>query len=169
MKLERTRSPSPGTRGSGNGRSCLWSPRRALTLVEVLAVVIILGLLAATLTVSFRGQVGRAKRELARTGVGVVVAAIETFALEQGRVPTMDEGLEILTRTSTSRPEPYLRTDKLRDPWGRPYQYVAPGPAPGSAYQVLSLGADGAPGGAAGSDDADITSDDLGPTSAENS
>ncbi|MBL0922080.1 MAG: type II secretion system protein GspG [Phycisphaerales bacterium] len=122
--------------------------------------VIILGLLAATLTISFRGQVGRAKHELARTGIGVVVAAVETYALEQGRIPTMDEGLELLTRPPPGRVEPYLRADKLRDPWGRPYQYVAPGPI--GAYQVLSLGADGAPGGAPGSEDADVTSDDLG-------
>ena len=132
---------------------------QGLTLVEVLAVVIILGLLAATLTVSFRGQIGRAKQELARTGIGVVVAGIETFSMEQERLPTMDEGLEILTRPPAGRAEPYLRPDKILDPWRRPYIYVAPGPI--GAYQVLSYGADGQPGGAAGSEDADINSDDL--------
>ena len=133
--------------------------RRAMTLVEVLAVVVILGLIATTLTVSFRGQVGRAKTELARTGVGVVVGAIETYALETGSIPTMDEGLNALTKSPEGRGEPYIRPDKLVDPWGNPYVYVAPGPT--SAYQVISYGADGALGGAAGTEAADITSDDL--------
>ena len=70
-----------------------------MTLVEVLAVVVILGLIATTLTVSFRGQVGRAKRELAKTGIGVVVGAVETYALETGQLPSMDQGLEALTLT----------------------------------------------------------------------
>lgn len=131
--------------------------RRAMTLVEVLAVVVILGLIATTLTLSFRGQVGTAKRELARTGIGVIVNAIETFALETGSIPAMDTGLDALTQTPPGRGEPYLRPDKLTDPWGRPYLYVAPGP--NSAYQVLSYGADGRPGGEG--EAADISSDDL--------
>ncbi len=133
-----------------------------LTLVEVLAVVVILGLIAATLTLSFRGQVGTAKRQLAKTGIGVVANAVETFALETGRVPTMEEGLDILTRPTPGRSDPFIKPDKLRDPWGSRYLYITPGPtgAPGS-YQVISLGSDRATGGSAGTDAADLSSDDL--------
>ncbi len=134
------------------------SSRLAMTLVEVLAVVAILGIIATTLTLSFRGQVGRAKRELAKTGIGVVVGAVETYAIETGRLPSMEEGLTVLTRVPQGRGEPYLRADKLVDPWGRPYAYVAPGPE--SAYQVICYGADGALGG--DGEAADTTSDDLG-------
>jgi general secretion pathway protein G len=134
-----------------------------MTLVEVLAVVVILGIIAATLTISFRGQVGKAKRELAKTGIGVVVAAIETYAIETGRLPTMEEGLEVLTRPTQGRSEPYLKADKLTDPWGNPYIYVTPSSAQaGGAYAVISYGADGQPGAADGDEEArDITSDDL--------
>lgn len=134
--------------------------RPGLTLVEVLAVVVILGLIAATLTLSFRGQVGTAKRQLAKTGIGVIVNAVETFALETGRVPTMDEGLNVLTVAAGGRREGLLKPDKLLDPWRTPYAYVTPGPR--SLYQVISYGGDQLPGGAAGSEAADITSDDLG-------
>lgn len=132
---------------------------RGMTLVEVLAVVVILGLLATTLTLSFRGQVGRAKRELAKTGIGVVVNALETYALETGALPTMEEGLTALTRTPPGRGEPYLKADKLRDPWGNLFLYITPGP--NSAYQVMSYGADGQLGGEPGSEAEDVTSDDL--------
>jgi len=135
--------------------------RKGMTLVEVLAVVIILGLLATTLTLTFRGQVGRAKTEIARTGIGVVVNAIETYALETGSIPSTQQGLAALTETPQGRGAPYLSADKLRDPWGNSFAYVEPGPD-GSAYQVISYGADGQPGGAEGSEAADITSDNLG-------
>lgn len=137
--------------------------RSAMTLVEVLAVVVILGLIAATLTISFRGQVGKAKRELAKTGIGVVVSAIESYAIETGRIPSMEEGLEVLTQPTRGRSEPFLKADKLIDPWGNPYVYVSPSNSPqGGAYAVISYGADGAPGNAAGDPEAeDITSDDL--------
>lgn len=135
-------------------------PHLGLTLVEVLAVVVILGMIAATLTISFRGQHARAKYELAKTGIGVIVNALETYALETGNLPTLEEGLEVLTRTPQGRGEPYLKADKLIDAWGHRYRYVIPGPA--SAYQVISYGADGQPGGAEGTQDVDITSDDLG-------
>ena len=130
-----------------------------MTLVEVLAVVIILGLIAGTLTYSFRGQVGRAKRELAKTGIGVIVSAIETYALETGSLPTMEDGVQVLTQIPPGRSEPYLKPDQLLDPWGSQYVYITPGP--NSSYQVLSYGADKALGGAEG-DDQDITSDALG-------
>ncbi|MCB9848565.1 MAG: type II secretion system major pseudopilin GspG [Phycisphaeraceae bacterium] len=130
-----------------------------MTLVEVLAVVIILGLIAATLTYSFRGQVGRAKHELAKTGVTTIVSAIETYALETGALPTMDEGLRVLTEAPPGRSEPFLKPDQLVDPWGSPYVYITPGP--NSSYQVMSYGADKALGGVGG-EEADITSDALG-------
>ncbi|MEQ9617534.1 MAG: type II secretion system major pseudopilin GspG [Phycisphaerales bacterium] len=138
--------------------------RKGMTLVEVLAVVILLGLIATTLTLSFRGQVGRAKTEIARTGIGVIVNAIETYALETGSIPSTQQGLAVLTETPQGRGAPYLSPDKLNDPWGNRYAYVEPGPE-GSAYQVICYGADGQPGGTAGTEDADITSDDLGGSS----
>jgi general secretion pathway protein G len=45
--------------------------------------------------------------------------------------------------------------DLPKDPWGRPYLYRVPGPE-GAPFAVLSLGADGQPGGSGR--DADITS-----------
>lgn len=147
-------------RSKGRGSS-----RVGMTLIEVMAVVVILALLAGTLTYSIRGQMGTAKRELARSGIGVVVNAVETYALETGRLPTLEQGLGVLTESPAGRGEPFLRPDKLADPWGHAYVYITPGP--NSAYQVASYGADGAPGGTGA--DADITSDDLGRRDGESS
>ena len=134
--------------------------RGGLTLVEMLAVVIILGLIAAALTTTFSGQVGRAKTEIAKSGIGTVVAAIETYGLERGEIPSMEQGLRVLTQRPSGRAEAYLKPDQIIDPWGNEYAYITPGAE--SRYEVISYGADGRPGGEAGSEDADISSERLG-------
>ena len=45
----------------------------AMTLVEILAVVVILGLLAVTLTVGIGGKMSRAKREIAKIQIAQIV------------------------------------------------------------------------------------------------
>lgn len=134
--------------------------RRGMTLVEVLAVVVILGLIAGTLLVGFSGSFGRAKHELAKTGIGVVVAQLEKYKIEQDRWPSNDQGLAVLTDgQATPQDSYYLSPSQLRDPWSRAFLFVAPGPG-GHPYEVISYGADGQPGGE--SENADISSVDLG-------
>jgi len=127
-----------------------------MTLLEVLAVVVILGLLAVTLTVGLTGKIGRAKREIARTQISQVITQIQAFQLAKQALPTTSEGLRILT--VDPRSPYYLEPEKLLDPWGNPYQYLIPGPG-GQPYEVLTLGADNRPGGS--NDDADLSSADL--------
>ena len=68
-----------------------------MTLVEVLAVVVILGLIAGTLVVGFSGAFGKARHELAKTGIGVIVSRIELYKLEYGKWPANDAGLASLS------------------------------------------------------------------------
>lgn len=119
--------------------------RRGMTLVELLAVVVILGLLAGTLMVGFSGTFGTAKHELAKTGVGLVVSKMEAYRIAHGGWPDTDDGLGPL---SDSGPDAayYLTPDQLLDPWGRPYLYIRPGPG-AHPYEIVSYGADGQPGG----------------------
>lgn len=121
--------------------------RQAMTLVEILAVVVILGLLAVTLTVGISGKMGKAKSEIARTQIGQIVAQVQTYQLEKRVLPPASQGLAVLT-TPVAEPTAayYLEPNKLLDPWGNPYLYVVPGPA-GHPFEVLSYGADGQPGG----------------------
>ena len=135
-------------------------PRQhGMTLVEILAVVVILGFLAATLAVGFSGSFGKAKRELAKTGIGQIIDKLEVFRIEKGAWPTNDLGLRALSDGyATPADTYYLDPSKLLDPWNRPYFFVSPGPDL-RPYEVLTYGADGAPGGQG--EDADVTSADL--------
>ena len=133
--------------------------RRAMTLVELLAVVVILSLIAGTLVVGFSGSFGKARHELAKTGIGLLVTQLEKYRLERSVWPSNDKGLAVLTNGEAKPTDSYyVNAGQLLDPWGRSYLYVQPGPD-GHPYEVLSYGADGQPGGEG--EDADVTSVNL--------
>jgi len=126
-----------------------------MTLVEVLAVVVILGLLAGTLAVGFSGAFGKSKHELAKTQIGLIIAKMESYKIEHSTWP--QSGLDALAQAAPTKSY-YISPAQIKDPWGRPYELVVPGPA-GHPYEILTYGADGAPGGE--DENADITSINL--------
>lgn len=128
-----------------------------MTLVEILAVVVILGLLAATLTVGISAKMGRAKRELARTQIGQLVGQVQTFQIDTKALPSSSKGLQALTADPSAAW--YVEAGRLNDPWGNPFRYNVPG-GNGQPFEIVSFGADGRPGGSG--DDADISSAVLG-------
>lgn len=119
--------------------------RRGFSLIEIMVVIVILGLLATAVVLTVDGYLDKAKENRARSDIATIVSAIDLYKLNNGRLPTMDEGLDKLTIKN-----------KL-DPWGRRYEYRVPGVA--EPYEVYTLGADGVEGGAG--INADISSNDL--------
>lgn len=119
------------------------------TLVELLVVLAILTLLAGLVGPRVLGQLGGAKAKSAAVQINDIDKALELFKLDVGRFPTTDEGLNALNTkppTAAGWSGPYLKGSAVpADPWGHPYRYANPGP--GGAMEILSLGADGAPGG----------------------
>ncbi len=135
------------------------APLRAMTLVEVMAVVVILGLLAGTLMVGFSGAFGKAKHELAKSGIGVLVEKVELYRLDTSQWPGNDNGLAILSDgQATPAQAYYVGPDKLLDPWGNLYLFITPGPN-GHPYEIMTYGADGQSGGEG--ENADLTSANL--------
>jgi general secretion pathway protein G len=126
---------------------------KALTLVEILAVIVILGLLATTLSVGISSKMSKAKKELARTQIVQIEGQVQMFQLDTRRIPPASGGLEALSADPAA--SWYVEPSRLRDPWGNPFKYLVPG-ADGHPYEIVSYGADGRPGGTG--DDADITS-----------
>jgi general secretion pathway protein G len=130
--------------------------RVAMTLIEVLAVVVILSLLAVTLTVGLSGKLSKAKREICKTQIAEVVSQIQAYQLLKHAVPTVSQGLQALGSDPGSAY--YLSPEKAKDPWGNTLRYLVPGPS-GTPFEVVSLGADGQPGGQG--EAADISSANL--------
>jgi len=121
------------------------------TLIEIMVVVIILGILAATIIPQFVGTTHDARIAKARSDLATLESALERFALHMdGRYPTTDEGLKVLVAPPSEGAKgwrgPYIK--ELRpDPWGNPYAYRFPGIHGAGSFDLWSRGADGADGG----------------------
>ena len=119
------------------------------TLMELLAVIVIIGVLAATIGSRFIGQGEAARAGAAKTEMGQLVQALDLFKLEIGRYPAAGEGLEGLIKNPGNVPNwngPYFRKENIKDPWGNDYKYSSPGPN-NAPFEIKSLGADGREGG----------------------
>ncbi len=121
---------------------------RGFTLIELLIVMVILGLLAALVGPRMFGKVGTSKQKAAKAQMSLFETSLDTYRLDVGRYPTTQQGLQAL-RVKPDNAEnwegPYLPKEVPVDPWGHPYIYECPGQH--GDYDMVSLGADGNPGG----------------------
>ncbi len=132
------------------------------TLIEIMAVVIIIGLLSGMVGLAVFGQVDDARRNTARTQMRTLENALDLYKMDNARYPTTEQGLQALVTRPSSPPEPrrypadgYLKGGEVPlDPWNEPFQYLSPGQHNSRGYDICSFGADGSPGGA--DNDADI-------------
>ncbi len=122
---------------------------KGFTLLELLVVIVIIGLLAAYVGPKYFSQLGKSEVTVAKAQIEAFEKALDTYRLDVGRYPTTEEGLAaLLAAPATAGAKwngPYLKKGVPPDPWGRPYQYKAPGAK--AEYDIISLGKDGQPGG----------------------
>lgn len=117
------------------------------TLIEMVAVVIIIGLLAALVGPRLFGKVTKSKQAAAQAQIEMFGVALDSFRLDIGRYPTTDETLNVLQVNPglDHWDGPYLKKEIPFDPWGAAYSYVSPGEH--GEYDIVSFGADRAAGG----------------------
>lgn len=134
---------------------------RGFTLIEVMVVIVILGVLAALVVPRIMSRPDEARVVAAKQDIATLMQALKLYKLDNRNYPTNAQGLNALIERPATEPlppnwKPYL--ERLpTDPWGHAYQYLNPGLR--GEVDVMSLGADGRPGG---SDfDADIGSWNL--------
>lgn len=123
--------------------------------------VVVIALLATIVAPNLFRNVDDARVATAKTQIESLATALDAFRLDNGRYPSTAQGLDALWRKPTDAAlpnwrEPYLRKAIPLDPWGRAYIYRAPGTENPAGFDLLSLGADGEPGGTG--INADITS-----------
>jgi general secretion pathway protein G len=123
------------------------------TLIELLVVILILGLLAGIVGPRLFGHTDDAKITKARVQIENLSTALKMYKLDNGVFPSTEQGLEALVRPPQGGAAPrkwrkggYLEKSQLpKDPWGNDYIYLSPGV--NGDFDIISYGADGAPGG----------------------
>ena len=137
-------------------RSSFTSSRRqsGFTLIEIMAVVVIMGMLMATLAVGISGQLDKARIATTRTKLVRIEQALEFYQMDNARFPNVEQGLEALATRPSAAPEPrsynpsgYIKSEGLMDPWGQPFHYRIPGSNNPHSFDIWSVGPDGVEGG----------------------
>lgn len=132
--------------------------RRGFTLIEVLLVLVILVILGSMVVF----QVGRSQKKAlvnqAKAQIGAFELPLGQYHLDVLDYPSPSAGLEALRSQPADLANPakwngpYLNKQVPLDPWGRPYQYMAPGKMNLDGFDIWSFGPDGVDG----------TEDDIG-------
>lgn len=124
------------------------------SLIELMVVIVILGLLAATLVPRIMDRPDEAKVAKTKTDIRTIETALRFYKLDNGRYPTTEQGLKSLVAKPAESPIPvswrkggYLESSSVpTDAWGNAYIYRSPGEG-SRDYEIISLGADGHEGG----------------------
>ena len=138
--------------------------RKGFTMVELMAVLIILGLLATVLVKNFMGQTDKARVITTKANLKILHTAVMQYKMDTGQFPSEEEGLVALIEPPSevedlAEPGGYLETTEIPDDgWGHEYYYELY-PESGRSFVIISWGADGEEGGE--DYDADLSSTDA--------
>ena len=137
--------------------------RYGFTMVELMAMLIIIGLLATLVVTKVATKIDQARVTTTRANLKTLHSAVNQFKMDTGRFPSEDLGLEELIEQPSDvenwEPGGYLETTELpRDGWGNDFIYELY-PESGKQFVIKSYGADGEEGGE--DYDADLFSTDA--------
>ncbi|TVQ80407.1 MAG: type II secretion system protein GspG [Bradymonadales bacterium] len=125
--------------------------KKALTLIELLAVLTILALVGGIAGPAIYRQVTQGRSRTAEAQIAAIEKSLNAFYLDCGFFPrSLDD---LIRPPSEGRqcpnydPEGYFERGSLPvDPWGNPYFYESPGQVRSSSYDLFSAGPDREPG-----------------------
>lgn len=121
---------------------------RGMTLIEILAVVVIIGLIFGVLATGIIGKSDAAKAKLNVVKMEKVKQALAQYKLQYNTYPSSLTGL-VKAETDFSKSgqlfTPLAEESELKDVWDAPFMYKTENDK--RSYELTSLGSDGIAGG----------------------
>ncbi len=127
-----TRTPSPRAQSG-------------MSLLEIIIVIVLIGAVLTLVGSRVLGGADRGKANLAKSQIQTLAGKVENYQLDTGSLPARLEDLVTQPGNASGWLGPYAKPAELKDPWGHPIEYRAPGE--GQPFELVSLGKDGQAGG----------------------
>lgn len=115
------------------------------SLIEMLAVIVLIGIVAGIVVQQVGKNVDKGKYGAGKAQVQSLAGKIEGYALDNGSAPPRLEDLVTRPGNAGNWMGPYAKESDLKDPFGHAFQYKAPGEH--GDFDIIFLGKDGQAGG----------------------
>lgn len=124
--------------------------QKGFTLLEIIAVVTILGILIGVVGPQIMKMMRQGQRKSTVVVMNGIQQSLNAYQLDCGSYPTTEQTLEALITPPTigtpcknyDKEGYYAKKQVPRDPWGSPFVYLSPGKANPSSYDLYSVGPD---------------------------
>jgi len=121
------------------------SRSRGFSLIEMLAVIVLIGIVAGIVVNQVGKNVDKGKWGAGKAAVGKLSGSVDSYALDNGAPPSRLEDLVTKPGNAQNWQGPYAKASDLKDPFGHAFGYRFPGEH--GAFDLIFYGQDGQPGG----------------------
>jgi general secretion pathway protein G len=121
------------------------TPARGFTLIEMVMVIALIGIVMGVVGNYAFSRFNQGKYDAGRLAVRSLSGKIEIYIVQNGSAPQSLNDLVTRPGNAQDWNGPYAKESDLKDPFGHPFQYKAPGEH--GDFDLIFLGKDGAPGG----------------------
>ncbi|NER58987.1 type II secretion system major pseudopilin GspG [Pseudomonas sp. MAFF212428] len=118
---------------------------QGFTLLEMLAVVVLLGIVATIVVRQVGGNVDKGKYGAGKAQLASLSMKVENYAMDVGAAPARLEDLVTAPAAARGWQGPYAKNSDLLDPFGHAFGYQSPGEH--GSFDLVFLGRDGRVGG----------------------
>ncbi|WP_243409957.1 type II secretion system major pseudopilin GspG [Pokkaliibacter plantistimulans] len=119
--------------------------QQGFTLLEMLAVIVLLGIVATIVVRNIGGNVDKGKYNAGKAQLASLSMKIESYALDNGAPPRQLGFLLEKPAGVNTWVGPYAKASDLKDPFGHEFGYKVPGQH--GAFDLIFFGQDGQAGG----------------------
>ncbi|MBP5947780.1 MULTISPECIES: type II secretion system major pseudopilin GspG [Pseudomonas] len=115
------------------------------TLLEMLAVIVLLGIVATIVVRQVGGNVDKGKYGAGKAQLSSLSMKVESYGLDVGSPPANLQQLLHKPANAVGWAGPYAKPSDLKDPFGHAFGYRYPGEH--GSFDLIFYGQDGQPGG----------------------